>query len=106
MSDHTEGPWEIHRQPCEILVQGGGVTIATVRPYDMDHAGTRDADANLLAAAPDMLQALEELLAEAEAHDFHNARSFGFQLAEDAYRKAKGLEPIPRFPSVGQRGVW
>ncbi len=50
--------------------------------------------ARLSLAAPEMLQALEELTAEREADPAttHNNETFGYQLARDAIAKATQIE--------------
>ncbi len=106
---HTPGPWHVDK--LDICTDASGATIAEIYPNGFGPgqritAEEREANALIIAAAPDLLQALEELLAAAERHDSITARAYGFQLAEDAVRKAKGLDPIARFPTVGERGVW
>lgn len=101
-AQHTPGPWHVGEQG---YIESEYGEVARYCGWKQGDDETMP-NALLLAAAPELLQALQELLAEAEAHDFHNARSFGFQLAEDAVRKARGEEPIARFPTVGERGVW
>jgi hypothetical protein len=77
-AQHTPGPWRIdharHRrvyQPNDMEIRAGnglgGSVIATIyaENWDMDGATDR-ANANLLAAAPDMLAALRAVVA---AHD-------------------------------------
>ena len=62
---HTPGPWTL--DGCEggwmLLAEGRDITT---EPFDAD-----DADAALIAAAPEMLASLQELLALHIAH--HNA---------------------------------
>lgn len=62
---HTPGRWEVEEEsdhPDAILVvDEQGVTIATCwrQPYDPEE--WVDANANLIAAAPELLQALEDV---------------------------------------------
>ena len=59
MTQHTPGPWAVRRawsngEPCDMLVVQSGVTpIADV---------VGDANARLIAAAPEMLEALHRVL--------------------------------------------
>ena len=62
MSKHTPGPWEVSEDdPCEIQREGNGDFVAMVLPapelgWDMN--AEREANARLIAAAPDLLAAL------------------------------------------------
>ena len=62
MSKHTEGPWETD---CHFMVRAGS-TIYTFKA-DRAPAGELRANANLIAAAPELLEALEGWLEIAEA---------------------------------------
>jgi hypothetical protein len=65
MSQHTPGPWQVDPDPRHLI---GGVvfaanattTIAKVSSSDNTN-GTRLANARLIAAAPELLAALEQL---------------------------------------------
>jgi hypothetical protein len=62
-TEHTEGPWEIETKGSRHFIDGADqLTVAYV-----DRAGVRDrqeieANARLIAAAPDLLTALTEML--------------------------------------------
>ena len=63
MSTHTPGPWfttDNKRAPL-FISEAHGEDIATV--HDRGTAGTDVANARLIAAAPDLLAALRDLLA-------------------------------------------
>ena len=78
MSGATPGPWKVYRSPDGSAIIGIGVN----RPGDPDHGAgitdprfglwgsgaEREANARLIAAAPDLLAALKHLLAFVEAH--------------------------------------
>lgn len=74
---HTPGPWIIEADKHGILVLADGaglsisVTIPGRRPSDEDRA-----NAALIAAAPDLLAALQELLAEVKKIPAMNGRDF------------------------------
>jgi hypothetical protein len=80
MSAHTPGPWNVS-QPCELSPR-----------YSVYHNGPlvyveRGEDARLIAAAPDLLVALQDLLsATEETYDNRHER----QAALDAIIKATG----------------
>ena len=92
MSKHTPGPWAWRAAEfteCE-LVSANGVVILTATGADGD-----ENDDDLIAAAPDLLEALQRLIA---AHDAHStlhaedgddvARMIEWAAAEDAARSA------------------
>ena len=58
MSEHTPGPWsfELHNEDFYI----GGET-AVCGTFAQDHAGEEEANARLIAAAPELLEALERI---------------------------------------------
>lgn len=59
---HTPGPWEVHQGLDYIVVMRGDET--TEQGIRVDNIE----DACLFAAAPDLLEALEELLIDSAAH--------------------------------------
>lgn len=89
MSKHTPGPWSIQRQnpsptTGEWMVAGKSPGyLAEVRDCG---SGPVEANARLIAAAPDLLEALEALITAVDASMYgmaiHNARA--------AIAKAKG----------------
>jgi hypothetical protein len=63
---HTPGPWLARMEDHTIFVGTGTQNVAEVIPDTMDEAELR-ANARLIAAAPDLLAALQTLLADMEA---------------------------------------
>jgi hypothetical protein len=61
---HTPGPWELmhaeHGQHVEVVVNGGH--IAVVFSGSFRDGSTGEANANLIAAAPDLIEACEKAL--------------------------------------------
>lgn len=58
MSKHTEGPWEVRAD--WIVGFNGTLHVATIpRAFDGDYS---EANAHLIAAAPDLLAALKEVV--------------------------------------------
>lgn len=79
--EHTEGPWEV-RDDIEVYAVNG------INRYICTCSGNARANARLLAAAPDLLAALEELVKVAV---FSNIReSYPVVAAQAAIAKAKG----------------
>lgn len=71
MSDvqHTPGPWRVkHWRDGRVSIETTDElwNIATLSEGDDDAAGAIDADAALIAAAPDLLAACQAILAEAD----------------------------------------
>lgn len=68
LSKHTPGPWMIHDIDKELVTDGKrriastceAITIGSIREYGRK---TREANATLIAAAPELYIALNELLA-------------------------------------------
>lgn len=64
MSAHTAGPWRIGAQRDRIIADDTKYPDANPIAHVYDRSGL-DANVRLIAAAPDMLQALREVLATA-----------------------------------------
>jgi hypothetical protein len=96
MSRHTPGPWIGFNNGFKIWVRSeGNLTIAP--QYIADLSGQSDkekawADAQLMAAAPDLLEALKELvdLVEGVRDGSYKPDSFTCQPALAAIAKAEG----------------
>jgi hypothetical protein len=90
---HTEGPWAVKDTHAAPEIIGGGRRIAKI----LYEGGSEDrqvgANARLIAAAPDLLKALEEI----EAHHVEINRSVGrdeshsstLRIARTAIKKAR-----------------
>jgi hypothetical protein len=93
MSAHTPGPWFVspptRENPSEARVTAlaGGVRI-----YEAPLTRETEANAHLIAAAPDMLAALERLLSSALIAQPYNAQFFApvVAAADAAIAKARG----------------
>ena len=88
MSGHTKGPWEA--SGSDIYRAGHvGVIAARVAWCHSGEVVRERADAHLIAAAPDMLAALTELLAANECAEYPTREEINRLLdAEDAARAA------------------
>ena len=106
MTKHTSGPWTYKIMPIEPYHRVPEISIYNAdghefirQSYDLysDQATLLEGDACLIAAAPDMLEALEALLPLAE--DFYYDVNHGdeyveqFVKARAAIAKAKGEQP-------------
>jgi len=110
---HTPGPWSVAGESCNdheaYVIEAGGRTICWTAS-SLDDAGIEvitaedDANADLLAAAPDLLSALESLLEDhkrmfPEAHP-HSvikwAECAEVSRAQKAISKAKGLNNMSK----------
>lgn len=102
---HTPGPWVIGKKPdahCRIYAPSETHAIARTYGPDLNGIGVcaltgplNEADARLIAAAPDLLKAITDLLNSADAavscgavgkHFFHHGRA----KARAAIAKAEG----------------
>ena len=83
---HTPGPWRISSANDQSLIVAGvyGIHIARAVMTGMGYTG--DANANLIATAPELLEILEALLTEEDELKWPELTSRGFALI----RKAKG----------------
>lgn len=95
MSKHTQGPWDFsyHIQPngCPTVGHNGlMVCMVAHSAKEPDQKETALANAALIAAAPDLLEALERLLGKAYKQNFNDAYPEICDQAELAIAKAKG----------------
>jgi hypothetical protein len=93
MSKHTKGPWAVHEWSSGWSIYGGrsplfaGIEVARIAAED-DERERQNADARLIATAPDLLEACEALTATArEGTDGYNA---AYRSALAAIKKARG----------------
>lgn len=100
MNKHTPGPWDIHfdRQDNEIYGKITGATI-TVEPntaiarvcgIDTNEHDERLANARLIAAAPELLEALREIMRECDENHSVLAKARAYSIARAAIAKATG----------------
>lgn len=97
MSNHTPGPWGIWRraegavfQGLEITGPGGTPVIADIRQngHNAEHG---EANARLIASAPDLLAALEEMRHWlGKVTDWSGAGDPPLEKLRDAIAKARG----------------
>lgn len=102
MTKHTKGPWGFGKtgEDSRLILGKGGkgnyvcrVQIhQTPRQYGMIYESEREANARLIAAAPELLEALTELadLVDAIREGEYRPDSFTTQPARAAIAKAKG----------------
>lgn len=96
MSGHTDGPWEFQKaEDCMgrqlddlvkwvITAEDGDLWISTGPTWDPEHAEESEANARLIAAAPELLEALQQLV------DAVDPESTGWSEAVAAIAKATG----------------
>ena len=69
---HTPGPWHVNSSiPHEVVAEDGDLGVASTFGLSLMSGGSTleaewDANARLIAAAPDLLEALERILPEIE----------------------------------------
>lgn len=96
MSKHTPGPWSYRTEPRSLadsgsyIVGSNGDEPAYICPLNLT-PGAREANAALIAAAPEMLEALEAIFqARAPQLNFDFEGHPDMQLLVAAIKKAKG----------------
>jgi len=103
-SNHTPGPWEVGQSYPEGLEGHGDYVYAVLRPVAPDALHSthlsgwgglfRKADALLIAAAPELLKAVERLMQAVNAGSIRIPAEIGMQ-ASAAVAKARGEEVRP-----------
>ena len=95
---HTQGPWELSEYRPQYDDVGGDYSvgykdaagvfwdIATLEPW----RGSRHADGLLIAAAPDLLEALSDIILSSDAN-CGDSLANAIEAARNAIEKAKGL---------------
>jgi len=91
---HTPGPWQ-HSAKLSASENHRGFTVwnsdgwglADVQPADED-GREGEANARLIAAAPELLEALQAVVSQLEGHDLHNGDVFAINNAYAAIAKA------------------
>ena len=112
MSGHTKGPWEVARTDAGIIVRtesvkktrAGASRYAAIGGFDRsdpEQLAEALSNASLIAAAPELLEALEKLVAWSKAESDHKGTTFWERLemlrdldasAAAAIAKATGSE--------------
>jgi hypothetical protein len=89
MSSFTPGPWNIF-QSIGLEVEADGIPICEI--WQRGDEEQEQANARLIAAAPDLLEALKEVLSSWEDGYTPNEDQDTYNTARAAIRKATGKE--------------
>ena len=104
MSEHTKGPWEVARTDAGIIVRTesakktrfGASRYAAIGGFDRsdpEQLAEALANARLIAAAPELLEAIKCLLADMETSaEFSDGKAESMNAAYAAIAKAEGRE--------------
>ena len=89
MTTHTPGPWEPNSGTASkrYVLSGAGYVIAEV-PLDRNYKHQAEANARLIAAAPDLLEALEMAIRALQDHDIDESMAGEFEILTDAFARA------------------
>lgn len=91
-SKHTDGPWTAHVMPGEVTVEAPCGRMLYMATIDGDDEAI--ADAHLIAAAPDLLAALQRLVAESvhpyDGGEYEDGEWIALDDARAALAKANG----------------
>lgn len=87
VKSYTPAPWEAF--PSNVIRDSYGVEIAVVSPKS--HFSENSANAKLIACAPELLAALEEIVENAVRHNSCEQRitNYSFQIAKALIAKAQ-----------------
>lgn len=61
--NHTPGPWHLGGRNNAIVYAQDGYAVANAETYHGEHGGAFESNARLIAAAPELLEALRDALA-------------------------------------------
>ena len=86
MSKHTPGPWHVHEDHSDLVIDSRWIRLAAILG---DTPARRAADARLIAAAPEMLGVLEDLMDD-YCFDFESEYADILERALDVIAKARG----------------
>jgi hypothetical protein len=89
MKQHTPGPWAIleRAEDSRTHISNGAHIVCTLGTTRTDGSPNHSPNARLIAAAPDLLQVVEDYLLLCQLHDYVGAVP---DAAREALRKAKG----------------
>ena len=101
MSEHTPGPWQV-RGPSKVpgrkdmtgdfaIVSNGKIIAEAFFQIAKEYYAPAEANARLIAAAPDLLKILKRLLASCEYND---PETEAMRLATEIIAKVEGREPV------------
>lgn len=99
MSGHTPGPWRIDPRPFSgygaVHVSGGQYIVAKALGQTQSCETEATANARLIAAAPDLLAALQSIVASLAEHDDEGMIEHAEQMiaARTAIAEATGEQP-------------
>ena len=91
---HTPGPWEVHPTTLHPAVRSVGTANAAPRRIctaeSMNGSPVDEHNARLIAAAPELLEALQKMLSKAYKQNWNDAYPEELKSAQDAINKALG----------------
>jgi hypothetical protein len=93
MTEHTPGPWEISQEPPRWIIQAKGEIGKKAVAYMVGDFVKCAANARLIAAAPELMAALEDMLefaANVHAGRNQSINYSGMDRARAAIAKARG----------------
>jgi len=93
MPRHAPGPWTVDKAQVLLGTQDGDEISDAMgnRVCEVSHLTTKLANARLIAAAPELLEALQQCLQHIELDESMHGRPFGAgNVAREAIKKATG----------------
>jgi len=83
---HTQGEWKFEMPHFTYHITCNGKSIVQIIPTQEQQE--YEANAKLIAAAPDLLVALERLVSRVEENGYHTSFTMAFEKAKSAIKKA------------------
>jgi hypothetical protein len=99
MSTHTPGPWQMDDEHFEDVYAESGELVVAAYPFvdakrpEGERIAEQKANARLIAAAPELLEALDLALGLSKGKYSPEAWDDWLEKADTAIRKAKGSSP-------------
>ena len=93
---HTKGPWMSFYDGTLVIAEGDGACVASLRDTEVETIAERRANAHLIAAAPELLEALKHVVAAERAFIEDTSAAWDDEVgkaviaAEAAIAKAEG----------------
>lgn len=87
-TSHTEGPWKYEAETKTIRSVHGNYWLATMNSWNSSI--NNEANAQLMASAPELLEALKALMFLTELDSIYWSSTEEFKRAQKAIKKAEG----------------
>ena len=90
MTEHTPGPWEVNHDHPELITEIVGTDNGEEIAWLNDERGNYLSNARLIAAAPELLEALQDLLTFVDPNENLIGQHMEIDVARHVIDKARG----------------